>query len=255
MAAIKAIIADDETPLRDHLQSLLADLWPELQVVGMAGNGAEALALIREYEPVVAFLDIKMPLLSGLQVAASCGDRSHVVFITAYDEYAVEAFERAALDYLLKPVEATRLAETVVRLQKRIANRYESTPEWTRLVQQLAQGLPDKPASGYLSWLRASRHNATYLIPVDDVCYFKSEDKYTTVVTRDKKFLIRKSVLVLEAELDPAKFWRIHRGLIVNLSSVAVARKTLNGGFTLQLKDCDDVLPVSRQYAHRFRQM
>jgi DNA-binding LytR/AlgR family response regulator len=255
MAAIKAVIADDEAPLREHLKSLLATLWPELQIVGMAGNGAEALALMREHEPDVTFLDIKMPLLSGLQVAASYGDSSHVVFITAYDEYAVEAFEHAAVDYLLKPVEATRLAETVVRLQKRLASRHGPSPEWTRLVQQLAQGLPDKPAAGYLSWLRASRLDATYLIPAEDVCYFKSDDKYTTVVTRDDKLLIRKSISALEAELDPDKFWRIHRGLIVNLASIAVARKTLNGGYTLQLKDHDEVLPVSRQYAHRFRQM
>ncbi len=255
MSAIEAVIADDEAPLREHLKSLLANLWPALQIVGMAGNGAEALALIRAHEPDVAFLDIKMPLLTGLQVAASCGDSSHIVFITAYDEYAVEAFERAAVDYLLKPVEPARLEETVARLQKRIANRHEPTPEWTRLVQQLAQGLPDKSASGYLSWLRASRRDATYLIPAEDVCYFKSEDKYTTVVTRDDKFLIRKSVTVLEAELDPAKFWRINRGLIVNLASIDVARKTLNGGCTLHLRGRDEVLPVSRQYAYRFRQM
>ena len=255
MAAIKAIIADDEAPLREHLKSLLATLWPELLIAGQAGNGAEALALMREHEPDVAFLDIKMPLMTGLQVAASGGDGSHVVFITAYDEYAVEAFERAAVDYLLKPVEAARLAETVVRLQKRIASRHGPSPEWTRWVQNLAQGLPDKPASGYLSWLRASRQDATYLIAAEEVCYFKSGDKYTTVVTRTEEFLIRKSVAALEAELDPDKFWRIHRGLIVNLASIAVARKTLNGGCTLQLKDRDEALPVSRQYAYRFRQM
>lgn len=255
MSAIKAIIADDEAPLRDHLKSLLATLWPELQVVGMAGNGAEALALLREHVPEVAFLDIKMPLLSGLEVAASCGEGNHIVFITAYDEYAVAAFERAAVDYLLKPVEPARLAETVVRLQKRIASHTGPAPEWTQLAQQLAHDLSDKPASGYLSWLRASRRDATYLIPVDDVCYFKSEDKYTTVVTRDEKFLIRKSVLVLEVELDPNKFWRIHRSLIVNLASIVLARKTLNGGYTLQLKDRDEALSVSRQYAYQFRQM
>ena len=255
MAAIKAVIADDEAPLREHLKSLLAGLWPALQVVAMAGNGAEALALMREHEPEVAFLDIKMPVLSGLQVAASHGDGCHVVFVTAYDQYAVAAFERAAVDYLLKPVEAARLADTVVRLQERIASRHGPSAESTRLVQQLAQTETDKPASGYLNWLRAARQDATYLIPADDVCYFKSEDKYTTVVTRDDKFLIRKSVTALEAELDPARFWRIHRGLIVNLASIAVARRTLNGGCTLQLKDRDEVLPVSRQYAHRFRQM
>ncbi len=255
MATIKAVIADDEAPLRDHLESLLANLWPALQIVGMAGNGAEALALMRAHEPDVAFLDIKMPLLSGLQVAASCGDRCHVVFVTAYDEYAVEAFERAAVDYLLKPVEAARLEATVVRLQRRIADRHGLTPEWTRLIQQLAQGTQDKPANGYLSWLRASRQDATYLIPVDDVFYFKAEDKYTTVVTHDDRFLIRKSVVVLEAELDPDKFWRIHRGLIVNLANIEVARRALNGGCTLHLRGRDEVLPVSRQYAHRFRQM
>ena len=255
MTAIKAVIADDEAPLREHLKSMLAHLWPELQVVGMAGNGAEALALMREHEPEVVFLDIKMPLLTGLDVAASDGGNSQVVFITAYDEYAVEAFERAAVDYLLKPVEAARLAETVIRLQQRMPHRHSAAPEWTRLVQQLAQGLPDRPVTGYLSWLRASRLDATYLIPVEEVCYFKSEDKYTTVVTRDDKFLIRKSVSALEAELDPDKFWRIHRGLIVNLASIAVARKTLNGGYSLQLKDRDEVLSVSRQFAHRFRQM
>ena len=255
MTVIKAVIADDEAPLREHLASLLAQLWPELQIVGLAGNGAEALALMREHEPEVVFLDIKMPLLSGLDVAASAGGNSQVVFITAYDEYAVEAFERAAVDYLLKPVEAARLAETVVRLQERLLHRHAAPPDWARLAQQLAQGQPDKSASGYLSWLRASRLDATYLIPVEEVCYFKSEDKYTTVVTRDDKFLIRKSVSALEAELDPDKFWRIHRGLLVNLASIVVARKTLNGGYSLQLKDRDEVLSVSRQFAHRFRQM
>lgn len=254
MTAIKAVIADDEVPLREHLKSMLAHLWPALRVVGMAGNGAEALALMREHEPDVVFLDIKMPLLSGLDVAASVGDNCHVVFVTAYDEYAVEAFERAAVDYLLKPVEVARLAETVMRLQQRIMH-HGVAPEWTRLVQQLAQGLPDRSVTGYLSWLRASRLDATYLIPVEEVCYFKSEDKYTTVVTQAEKFLIRKSVSALEAELDPDKFWRIHRGLVVNLASIVVARKTLNGGYNLQLKDRDEVLPVSRQFAHRFRQM
>ena len=255
MTAIKAVIADDEALLREHLKSMLASLWPALQVVGMAGDGAEALALMREHEPDVVFLDIKMPLLSGLDVAASGGGTSHVVFFTAYDEYAVEAFERAAVDYLLKPVEAARLAETILRLQQRLQQRQAAAPEWSRLVQQLAQGMQDRPVTGYLSWLRASRLDATYLIPVDEVCYFKSEDKYTTVVTQVEKFLIRKSVSALEAELDPDKFWRIHRSLIVNLASIAVARKTLNGGCSLQLKEHDEILPVSRQFAHRFRQM
>jgi DNA-binding LytR/AlgR family response regulator len=255
MPAVRAVIADDEAPLREGLKSLLAGLWPTLQVCGMAANGAEALALIREHQPDVAFLDIKMPLLSGLQVAALCDDLCHVVFVTAYDDHAVEAFERAATDYLLKPVEAARLAETVVRLQNRLTTRHGPVPEWTQRDRSLAPGQPDRLATGYLSWLRASRRDATHLIPVDDVCYFKSEDKYTTVVTRDDKFLIRKSVSALETELDPDKFWRIHRGLIVNLTSIAVARKTLNGGCTLQLKDRDELLPVSRQYAHRFRQM
>jgi DNA-binding LytR/AlgR family response regulator len=252
METTKAIIADDETPLREHLRVLLAQLWPALQIVGMADNGAEALALMREHEPQVAFLDIKMPLLSGLEVAAAAGDSCHVVFVTAHDEYAVDAFEHAALDYLLKPVEAPRLAETVLRLQKRIEDRLSPAREWGPLVQQLAG---ERSATGYLRWLRASRRDATYLIPAEDVCYFKSEDKYTTVVTRDDKFLIRKSVAALETELDPEKFWRVHRSLIVNLASIAVARKTLNGGCTLQLKDRDELLPVSRQYAHRFRQM
>jgi DNA-binding LytR/AlgR family response regulator len=255
MTAIKAVIADDEAVLREQLKSLLARLWPALQVVGMAGNGGEALALMREHDPDVVFLDIKMPLLSGLDVAAHGSDRSHVVFVTAYDEYALEAFEHAAVDYLLKPVEAPRLAGTVARLQKRLAGRHPPAPDWARLAQQLAAGRADRPAGGFLSWLRASRRDATYLISADDVCYFKSEDKYTLVVTRDDRFLIRKSVAALENELDPDKFWRIHRGLIVNLAGIAVARKTLNGGCTLQLKDRDEMLPVSRQYAHRFRQM
>jgi DNA-binding LytR/AlgR family response regulator len=218
----------------------------------MAANGAEAVALIREHEPDIAFLDIKMPLLSGLQVAALCGNLCHVVFVTAYEHHAVEAFERAAADYLLKPVEPARLAETVVRLQDRVAGRHGPAPEWTQAARTPAL---DRAAAGYLSWLRASRRDATHLIAVDDVCYFKSEDKYTTVVTRDDKFLIRKSVAALETELDPDRFWRIHRGLIVRLASIAMARKTLNGGYSLELKEREELLPVSRQYAHRFRQM
>lgn len=255
MSPVKAIIADDEAPLREHLTSLLASLWPELQVVGTAENGAEAMALIRSLEPDVAFLDIKMPLLSGLQVAAGCGDACHVVFITAYDHYAVEAFERAAVDYLLKPLEAARLAETIVRLEKRIASEHRSTPAWAQLAERLAQGRQDGAMPGYLSWVRASRQDATFLIPAEDVCYFKSEDKYTSVVTRDDTFLIRKSVSALESELDPDKFWRVHRGVIVNLASIAVTRRSLNGGYTIHLKERNEILPVSRHYAHRFRQM
>lgn len=255
MSPAKAIIADDEAPLREHLKTLLAGLWPELEVAGMAENGAEALALIRGLEPDVAFLDIKMPLLSGLQVAAGCGDACRVVFITAYNDYAVEAFERAAVDYLLKPLEAARLAETVVRLQKRIANEQRVAPPWAQLAEHLAQGRPDATAPRYLSWVRASRRDATFLIAAEDVCYFKSEDKYTSVVTRDETFLIRKSVSALEGELDPDRFWRVHRGVIVNLASIAVTRRSLNGGYTIHLKEREEVLSVSRHYAHRFRQM
>lgn len=251
----RAIIADDEPNLIRYLQELLARLWPELEVIGTANNGAEALSLIRDEEPDIAFLDIRMPVLTGIQVARRVQGECHIVFITAYDEYAVQAFESAAIDYLLKPIEETRLATTVERLKQYTENHTMPGDEWQNVIDRFAQQQPKQGAGQYLSWIRASEGDDTRMIPVDEVLYFKADDKYTTVATKEKEFLIHKAIKELVLELDPDQFWQIHRGCIVQVSLISHVKKAMNGGYQLHLKDNKETLVVSRRYAHLFKQM
>lgn len=255
MVKYRAIIADDEPNLIRYLQELLARLWPELDVIGAASNGVEALGLIRDEEPDVAFLDIRMPVLTGIQVARRVRGECHIVFITAYDEYAVQAFESAAMDYLLKPIEETRLATTIERLKLCIEQKNSPATEWQQVIEHLAQHQGHQGSSHYLSWIRASEGDDTRMIPVDEVLYFKADDKYTTVATKQKEFLIRKAIKELMLELDPDQFWQIHRGCIVQVSLISYVKKVMNGGYQLHLKGSSDILVVSRRYAHLFKQM
>ncbi len=256
MHKIRAIIADDEPNLIGYLQNMLARLWPELEVTATAGNGIEALGLIRDAEPDIAFLDIRMPTLTGIQVAKRVQGECNIVFITAYDEYAVQAFESTAIDYLLKPIEEQRLATTIERLKERIARPYSDNKMWAQTIERLAQqrGGSHREAH-YLSWVRAGEGDDTYMIPVDEVIYFKADDKYTTVATREKEFLIRRAIKELAVELDPDLFWQIHRGCIVQSSEVSHVKKAVNGGYQLHLKEGKQTLSVSRRYAHLFKQM
>ena len=246
-----AIIADDEPRLAAYLQERLAVLWPELVIAGVAHNGPEALALLDRESPDIAFLDIRMPGLSGLDVARSAkGVR--VVFVTAFDQYAVEAFQRAAVDYLLKPVADDRLAETVQRLRAGSAPVSESgMKEVLAAIARLAPGA----AQERLAWIRASRGQQVVLIDVEDVCYFRANDKYTSVFTSEGESLIRTPLKELAGQLDASRFWLVHRGTIVNVRHIAATSRDLAGRITLTLKKRPETVPVSRAYAHLFKQM
>ena len=255
MANPEAIIADDEEQLRIYLKSKLADIWPELIVCGEAENGLEALNLIEKCRPAIAFLDIKMPGMSGIEVAQRISADCRVVFITAFDQYAVEAFENEAVDYILKPVTIERLEKTVQRLKKQIAADAVPPPDYASAMERLLAALQNKAAPGYLKWLKVRHGDEVRLIPIDEVCYFKAEDKYTVVKTRAGESLIKKSIQQLAGEINPDQFWRVHRGTIINVSQIAEASRSFAGRLIITLKDLPETLTVSRSYAHLFKQM
>jgi DNA-binding LytR/AlgR family response regulator len=252
MDEVKAVIADDEAPLRQFLRARLSEVWPELIVSGEAENGREALDLIERHRPHIAFLDIKMPGLSGMDVAERIGGACRIVFVTAYDAYAVEAFEKEAVDYLLKPVSKERLAKTVKRLKEQLETGETVAPE---ILRRLMVRLAGVEGSGRLRYLRIQHGDGVRLLPVDEVIYFKAEDKYTTVFTREGESLIRKSIKDLVEELDPERFWQIHRGTIVNVQAIARVSRSLTGKGVVKLKDRSETLTVSNRYMHLFRQM
>lgn len=250
-----AIVADDEPRLAQFLVERLRALWPELEIAGVAANGPEALALVDAESPDVAFLDIRMPGLTGIEVARAAGRDLCVVFVTAYDRYAVEAFERDAVDYLLKPVGDERLAETVARLKARLAGESPQAG-LAQALATLARLAPGQAAPGArLAWIRASSGAQVRLIPVDDVCYFQANDKYTSVFTAEGESLIRTPLKELLAGLDPDRFWQVHRGTIVNLAEVASTTRDLAGRVFIALRARPEKVAVSRAFAHRFRQM
>ena len=244
-----AIIADDEPQLCAFLRRQLGQCWPELSILEEAHNGREALDIIDEFRPDIAFLDIKMPVLSGLEVAGRMATPCHVVFVTAYDQYAVQAFESAAVDYLLKPVSRERLEKTVARLRSCLA---KEPPDLSQLVAKLSEQLRSK--ADYLQWLQASFQNELVMISVDEVDFFQASDKYTLVVTRNKEWIIRMSLKELEAALDPERFWRIHRNAIVKVAAIARVIHDFRGNYVLHLHEHKRTLSVGRNYAHRFRQ-
>ena len=255
MADPEAIIADDEAQLRVYLKSKLTELWPELRICGEAENGIEALDLIESLRPAIAFLDIKMPGLSGIEVAQKISFDCRVVFITAYDQFAVEAFEKEAIDYILKPVTPERLKKTVKRLQKQICADSEPPLKFTATMERLLGALEDKQSAGNLKWLKVRHGEEVRLISTDEVYYFKAEDKYTLVRTIAKESLIKKSIRQLAEELDPDQFWRIHRGSIINVNRIAGVHRSFAGRYTVKLKELPETLTVSRSYGHLFKQM
>jgi DNA-binding LytR/AlgR family response regulator len=243
----RAVIAEDEPLLREELAELLASLWPELELVAQAADGIEALRALEAHQPDVLFLDIQMPGLTGLEVARQASGRCHVVFVTAYDQHTLAAFEQGAADYVLKPANAARLATTVARLKERIGRQ---APALEGLLRELGGG-----SRGYLRWINASHGQAVRVITVDDVCYFQADSKYTRVVTAGEESLIRKPIKELCDELDPASFWQIHRSTIVNVHAVAGVVRDLRGRTQVRLRKRDELLPVSEGYVHLFRQM
>ncbi len=245
-----ALIAEDEPLMRDRLLASLKEAWPELEVTCVARNGIEALELWRKHRPQVAFLDIRMPGKTGLEVAAEIGDAAHLVFITAYDEYAVKAFENGAADYLMKPVEIDRLVAAVARIKKRLG---AAPVDLTGLIGQLLnQGA--KAGASKLKWIRASLGNQTKLINVEEVLFFQSDTKYTRIVQKDGEALVRTPLKELIEGLDEEVFWQVHRGVIINAHAIDRAVREGPEKLVVHIKGLKETLPVSRQYFHLFKQ-
>ena len=243
-----AVIADDEPLLRASLRAALAEVWPELEIVAEAANGAEAVAAVREHQPSFAFLDIEMPRMNGLEAAREIRGLAHVVFVTAYDRYAVEAFDRGAVDYVLKPAEVARLADTVERLKARLGKPAVAIDD---IVGELARRIA--PATERLQWLQASLGNTLKLINVDDVLYFQSDTKYTRVATREGDALVKKTLRELSSELDPRHFWQVHRATIVNIRAIGTVTSDDTGKREIALRDRPEKIEVSRTFAHLFK--
>lgn len=249
-----ALIADDEPHLARYLQDQLAALWPELEIVATARNGLEAAAAIDRHEPDLAFLDIRMPGLTGLEVAQGIEGRTRVVFVTAYDEFAVQAFEHAALDYLLKPVTAERLGRSIERLHAALLTPLPAEPD-ARLAGALKQLLPATGAAPRLRWIRASAGELTHQVPVGEVIFFRADDKYTCVHTAAREHLIRTPITELAGQLDPNQFWQVHRSTLINLDHLESTRRDEASRLWVRLRGHAQELPVSRAYVHLFKAM
>lgn len=249
-----AIIADDERLMRDQLRTRLKEVWPELTILGEAKNGEEAVDIVKELNPDFAFLDIRMPVKTGLEAARLIGDSAHIVFITAYDQYAVEAFDQGAVDYVLKPADTERLSKTVERLKHRIKNATKPT-DMNDMLAQLAKQLGIAAKPSYLQWIQASIGQELRLIPVEEILFFKSDEKYTCVQTASYEALIRKPIRELVEELDPQIFWQIHRSTLVNSKAISGVVRDMRGRHLVQVKDSNEKLEVSRSFVHLFKQM
>jgi DNA-binding LytR/AlgR family response regulator len=243
--AYRALIAEDEPLLMAELRDMLAQLWPELTIAAGAESGVEALRLLDAVEPDILFLDIEMPGASGLEVARHASGRCHVVFVTAYDKYAVAAFDQGAIDYVLKPFSAARLATAIGRVKATLAS---SPANLDALLQALTHG-----RKKYVRWITASQGNDLRLITTDEICYVKADNKYTVIVTAEHEAVIRRPIRELLDELDPEVFWQIHRGTLVNVNAVAGVSRDLTGKLRVRLKKRKETLPVSNPYAHLFR--
>ena len=256
---ITALIADDEPLLREALVRMLGQAWPALDVIALARNGREAVALFESLQPDICFLDVHMPGLSGMDAAQLIGRRAHLVFVTAFDQYAVRAFAHGALDYLVKPVEAERLADTVGRLQQRV-HAAQPALNTDELLVQLASRLQRDTATPALRWIRASVGQALHLIPVDDIDFLRSDERYTLVAWHGPggeaaEALIRTPLRELLPQLDPAQFAQVHRSVVVNLNAISHVVRGLNETAEIHLRRRAETLKVSRAYVHLFRQM
>jgi len=249
-----AVVADDERLMRDQIIGQLKEAWPELLIVGQAVNGRDAVAMVQSLEPDIVFLDIRMPELDGIQAARLLAGQVHVVFVTAYDEYAVRAFEQGAVDYLLKPVDAERVALTCRRLRERVSQQPDPMGDLLeRLSERLGnEGLQPKQ---YLRWVQVSVGAAIRMIPTSDILFFRAEDKYTRVQTAAFEALIRKPIKELIDALDPNEFWQIHRGTVVRVDAVAEVSRNFHGRQVVTVKGRNDKLEVSRSFSHLFKQM
>ena len=252
----RAVIADDERLMREQLRSRLQELWPELEIVAEAKNGAEAVEMVSAQRPQVVFLDIRMPAKTGIEaareIAALPGRVPEIVFVTAYDEYAIDAFKQGVIDYVLKPAERERLALTVERLKQRLAAPSDSADALQQALARLAEKLEPQAR---LRWIQASIGAEIRMIPVDEVLFFVSDEKYTRVQTASQEALIRKPIKELMAELDPAQFWQIHRSTLINTKAIAGVMRDERGRQLVAIKGRPEKLEVSRSYAHLFKGM
>jgi DNA-binding LytR/AlgR family response regulator len=252
--AVTALIADDEAPMREQLRARLAEVWPELEVVGLASNGIEAVDMAARHHPQIAFLDIRMPGMGGIEAARQLYNRCHIVFATAYDQYAVDAFEHGAIDYLLKPVTAERLATTCERLRKRLQQAPQDIgAQLAQLGSLLQQGTP--PKRSYLRWIQAQVGGSLRMVSTREILFFQSDEKYTRVQTATAELLIRKTLKELADELDPDEFWRIHRSTLVRVDAIAEVSRDLRGRQMLRVRNYPQELEVSRNHSHLFQQM
>jgi DNA-binding LytR/AlgR family response regulator len=276
-SAPRAVLADDERLMREQLRARLAEVWPELQIVAEAKNGLEAVELVREHRPEVVFLDIRMPGLTGVEAArqiaqlpppddGAAGDDDdallpEIVFITAYDQYAVEAFEQGVADYVLKPAERERLALTVERIRQRLAARTDASidappgPHLQALLHQLSSRLNPSQAPQYLQWIQATVGQSIQMLPVEEVLFFISDEKYTRVQTAQVEALIRKPIKELVDELDPRLFWQIHRSTLVAVKAIAGVTRDFRGRQIVSVKGHPEKLEVSRSYTGLFKGM
>jgi DNA-binding LytR/AlgR family response regulator len=251
---VTALIADDEAPLREQLRMRLAQAWPELRIVAEAANGEDALALAAQHRPDIAFLDIRMPGMGGIDAARQLCKRCHIVFATAYDQYALDAFEQGAIDYLLKPVTPERLATTCERLKARIDRApADIGTQLAELGQLLKQGGAAQP--GYLRWIQAQVGASLRMISTREILFFQADDKYTCVQSATAQYLIRKTLKELADELDPDEFWRIHRSTLVRVDAITEVFRDLRGRQMVRLRNYSGALEVSRNHAHLFHQM
>jgi DNA-binding LytR/AlgR family response regulator len=255
-----ALIADDEPLLRASLKRLLSKAWPDLDIVALARNGREAVELFEALKPDICFLDVHMPGLSGVDAAGFIGRRAHLVFVTAFDQYAVEAFAQGALDYLVKPLESPRLADTVARLQARLRADAQPAADTAVLIEQLAAHLRRDAQAPPLRWIRATVGQSLRLIPVDEIDFLRSDEKYTRIAWRGDagvpaEALVRTPLKELAAQLDPAQFVQVHRAVVVNLASISHVIRGENETALAYLKGRKETLPISRSYTHLFKQM
>ncbi len=251
-AAATALIADDEEPMRDMLRKRLHECWPELGIVAEAANGQEAVELAGRHLPDIVFLDIRMPGLSGIEAARLLFNRCHIVFVTAYDQYAIEAFEQGALDYLLKPVGGERLKTACARLKGRIGRQPDDIER--QLGRLLAQGGASQRRN-YLHWIQAQVGNSLRMISTREILFFRADEKYTRVQTAQGEVLIRKTLKELADELDPDEFWRIHRSTLVRVDAIAHVTRDLRGRQMVRVRNFTEELEVSRGNTHLFQQM
>ncbi|HTS84808.1 MAG TPA: LytTR family DNA-binding domain-containing protein [Usitatibacter sp.] len=245
-----AIIAEDEAILRTQLEGKLRKLWPELEIIASVEDGASALEALEDRTPDFMFLDIQMPEMTGVEVARHVGARSHVVFVTAYDQYAIQAFETGAVDYILKPAADERLAVTIERLKAKLS---APPADLNAVLSKLGERLGGKKER--LQWIKATFGQNLRLIPVNEVLFFQSDEKYTRVVTADNEALIKTPIRELIDGLDPEVFWQIHRSTLVNVNAIAQVTRDFRGQAHVKIKGKDEALVVSRIYSHLFKQM